>query len=124
MYDKSKKDLYNDFSINYDQFLVVEKMWEELFNEIRKNAKISEVIRYSKYLKEIRKEAFNTGRNVYVDLVGYINRIEIMYREKNGWVNRGILLPKQNIKVEKISIIAKSALNKKIHFNSLLMFCL
>ncbi|MCK5312754.1 MAG: hypothetical protein KAJ62_11625 [Desulfobacteraceae bacterium] len=52
------------------------------------------------------------------------NNIETIYKETNGSAKKEMFLLKQNNKVEKISIIAKRALNKKIHFNSLLIFFL
>jgi len=101
---KSRTNFHNNFSNNYAKFLVAEKMWNELFDEVNKYAKISELISYSKYLKdkysdelillfakEIRKEAVNTGRNVYIELVRYLKELAKI---------KGGLLAAKNLKTE------------------------
>lgn len=83
------KHYFTQFSSNnYADFLVAEKMWKELFTELKQNTNISDLIRYSKYLKtnyskelmplylkEIRKIAKGTGRDTYIEIVGYLKEL-------------------------------------------------
>ena len=76
---------YYNFPYNLANLFVEEKMWAELFSEVKKANNISITSRYAKYLQKnysselieiyrdsITKYAQSTGRNIYEDVKKYL----------------------------------------------------
>lgn len=95
---KKKKNNYY-YLVSKDDLASIyieEDMTEELFEIVKSSNRIDTIIRYTKYLKDIYPselleyykaaieiQAQNTGRNVYIDLIGYLRE---MSKIKGGLV--------------------------------------
>jgi hypothetical protein len=92
-----KRGLYGRISLDdLAKIYIEEQMTEELFEIVKSSNRIDTIIRYTKYLKDIYPselleyykaaieiQAQNTGRNVYIDLIGYLRE---MSKIKGGLV--------------------------------------